>query len=479
MPKYIDPGVYIEEMPLTPRSIADVATAIPAFIGYTEKAAHQGRTLVDRPIRIQTLAEFEDVFGGSACGTCGKFITVVLDESEEIESIEIEPRYFIYDSIRLYFANGGGPCYIVSVGAYRTDGSVSKDELERGIDALSREDEPTILVVPEAVLTGSDELTASIHAAALAQCGERGDRIAILDIREGFRAPDDGAPIENFRNSCTSADLTYGAAYYPWLSTTLPLDFDYHNLTFRKPDPVRAVQVDADLPETQHFPETAGATAGNLERPAKRQNPLYAKVADRVRQQHRAVPAGGAIAGVYARVDNTRGVWKSPADVSLNAVSGPAVALDNAAQDTLNTDADSGISVNAIREFPGKGTLVWGARTMAGNDAEWRYISVRRFCIMVEESVKKSTAWAVFETNDADTWARVKSMIGNYLIQKWKDGALLGDRPERAFYVQVGLGATMTQLDILEGRMIVEIGLAVVRPAEFIILRFSHKMAEA
>jgi hypothetical protein len=116
---------------------------------------------------------------------------------------------------------------------------------------------------------------------------------------------------------------------------------------------------------------------------------------------------------------------------------------------------------------------------LAGNDNEWRYVPVRRFFNMVEESVKKSTSWAVFEPNDAGLWNRVKSMITNYLIQKWREGALAGAVPDDAFFVKIGLGQTMTAQDILEGRLIVEIGLAVVRPAEFIILRSSHKMQQS
>ena len=148
-------------------------------------------------------------------------------------------------------------------------------------------------------------------------------------------------------------------------------------------------------------------------------------------------------------------------------------------QEDLNVDVIAGKSINAIRAFTGKGILIWGARTLAGNDNEWRYVPVRRFFNMVEESVKKSTYWAVFEPNDANTWIKVKSMIENYLTLKWKDGALAGSKPDEAFYVKVGLGVTMTAQDILEGRMNVEIGMAVVRPAEFIILKFSHKMQES
>ena len=145
----------------------------------------------------------------------------------------------------------------------------------------------------------------------------------------------------------------------------------------------------------------------------------------------------------------------------------------------MNVDSTAGKSVNAIRPFVGRGTLVWGARTLAGNDNEWRYVNVRRFFNFVEESVKKSTEQFTFEPNDANTWVKVQAMIENFLTIQWREGALQGIKPEHAFYVAVGLGKTMTPLDILEGRMIVEIGMAVVRPAEFIILRFSHKLAES
>ncbi|MCH5716191.1 phage tail sheath C-terminal domain-containing protein [Niabella hibiscisoli] len=116
---------------------------------------------------------------------------------------------------------------------------------------------------------------------------------------------------------------------------------------------------------------------------------------------------------------------------------------------------------------------------MAGNDNEWRYVSVRRFFNMVEESCKKASGQFVFEPNDANTWVKVKAMIENYLTVLWRQGALAGAKPEHAFYVACGLNQTMTAQDILEGKLIVEIGMAAVRPAEFIILRFSHKMQES
>jgi phage tail sheath protein FI len=208
-------------------------------------------------------------------------------------------------------------------------------------------------------------------------------------------------------------------------------------------------------------------------------NSLYNSIKDLVSQQYIILPPSAAVAGVYAKTDGSRGVWKAPANVSLASVIEPTVKIDDAKQDNLNVDASTGKSINVIRAFIGKGVLVWGGRTLEGNSAEWKYISVRRLFIMVEESVKKSTQPFVFEPNDANTWTKVRAMIENYLTQLWRQGALVGSKPEKAFYVKVGLGQTMTAQDILDGRMIVEIGMAAARPAEFIILRFSHKMQEA
>ena len=206
---------------------------------------------------------------------------------------------------------------------------------------------------------------------------------------------------------------------------------------------------------------------------------VYQSVLRKIHSTPVELPPSGAIAGIYARVDNNRGVWKAPANVVVSSILGPSVRISDKDQESLNVDVTSGKSINAIRAFTGKGTLVWGARTLAGNDNEWRYVPVRRFFNMVEESVKKATAWAVFEPNDANLWVKVKGMIDNFLTTLWRSGALAGSSPDQAFYVKVGLDETMTSLDILEGRMIVEIGMAALRPAEFIILKFSHKMQEA
>jgi phage tail sheath protein FI len=123
--------------------------------------------------------------------------------------------------------------------------------------------------------------------------------------------------------------------------------------------------------------------------------------------------------------------------------------------------------------------MVWGARTLAGNDGEWKYVNVRRFANFVEESVKKAVNAFVFEPNDANTWVKVETMIENFLSNQWRDGALMGSKPDQAYRVEVGLGKTMSAQDVLDGYMIIEVYLAIVRPAEFIVLKFMQKMPEA
>ena len=201
--------------------------------------------------------------------------------------------------------------------------------------------------------------------------------------------------------------------------------------------------------------------------------PLYADIVAKLSVSMNTVPPSGAIAGIYAKTDATRGVWKSPANISISGIAGLTDDINDAQQEDMNIH-ETGKSINAIRKFTGKGFIVWGGRTLAGNSNDWRYINVRRLANMIEESAKKACMQFVFEPNVAQTWASVKGMLDNYLTTLWNDGALAGAKPEHAFFVQVGLNETMSAQDILEGRMIVKIGYAPSRPAEFIILEFKQ-----
>jgi hypothetical protein len=203
------------------------------------------------------------------------------------------------------------------------------------------------------------------------------------------------------------------------------------------------------------------------------QIPFYPAIVAKLSQSMNTVPPSGAMVGIYAQVDATRGVWKSPANISINGIVGLTDDINDAEQEDMNIH-ETGKSINALRKFTGKGFLVWGGRTLAGNSNDWRYINVRRLANMIEESVKKASMQFVFEPNVSLTWISVKGMIDNYLTTLWNDGALAGGKPEHAFFVSVGLNETMSALDVLEGRMIVKIGYAPSRPAEFIILEFKQ-----
>ena len=206
--------------------------------------------------------------------------------------------------------------------------------------------------------------------------------------------------------------------------------------------------------------------------------PGYQYIVNKVKDKLNLLPPSAAMAGLYTMVDNTRGVWKAPANVSVNYVNSPQVTIDNAQQEDLNMPMN-GKAVNAIRTFPGEGIKVWGARTLDGNSQDWRYVNVRRTMMFLEESVKNAAKAYVFEPNVAATWMNVRSMIDNFLRSVWKRGGLAGATAEDAYQVHVGLGDTMTAEDILDGIMRVSVLVAITRPAEFIEITFQQQMQKS
>lgn len=470
MPTYSTPGVYIEEISTLPASVAAVETAIPAFIGYTAIAG-ENNELLNTPTRVTSMLEFEELFGGAFKEEPTIELKDTRDSNDVLVSREIVVSFDdlsdakLYYSMQMFFNNGGGDCYIVSVGQYGngTKPSVTEGDITGGINALKKADEPTLLVFPDATaLSLSDYGTVVVNA--LAHCNSLQDRFTIADVV--------GDDITAYRGVLGMSDLKYGASYYPDLKSTLNFAFD------EKTEVTHTGTAGTSAPVAP-YPEDPNLQGVTLEDIASIYPSVYRNILSKINAHYVTLPPSGTMAGIYARVDNNRGVWKAPANVRINNVIGPTIKITNDIQDGLNVDPTSGKSINAIRSFAGKGTLVWGARTLAGNDNEWRYVPVRRLFIFVEESVKKATEFVVFEPNDAKTWLRVKTMIENFLTSLWRDGALAGAAPSDAFFVNVGLGVTMTAQDILEGRMNVEIGMAAVRPAEFIILKFSHKLQES
>jgi phage tail sheath protein FI len=482
---YKTPGVYVEEISLLPPSVAEVETAIPVFIGFTQSG------LKNKAKRINSMMEYQTWFGTTnpdkslRISINGGNVTVVHD-------VKNQSRYVMYYAMQMYFANGGGPCYIISTGNFQADEGIPGDDKAAQLEAYrsalveaGKEDEPTLLIFPDAPFVMPENYY-GLMKEALDQCALLGDRFLILDVLNENNVLKDA--VDSFRNGIGKIESAkYGAAYFPFLNTSIPYKINEDQLSITDLDQANAEgavapQVKVDDGDTPKAKKEEAAKADQAFRGVQRK---FAELPNATQNQIRqkiSVSEGvvltpcSAVAGVYATVDSNRGVWKSPANVALNYVQSTAIKITDEQQRDLNIDVNDGKSVNAIRSFIGMGTKIWGARTLAGNDNEWRYINVRRFFNMVEESVKKSTSWAVFEPNDINTWTRVRAMIENYLLLKWKDGALAGSKPDDAYYVRVGLGQTMTSLDVLEGRMIIEIGLAAVRPAEFIILKFSHKL---
>ncbi len=701
---YKTPNVYVEEISKLPPSVAEVDTAIPAFVGYTEKAKrYVDDDLIKLPTRIKSLLDYEQYFGkGPSYSSIHVQLTAanIVDEAKTTVTNSI---YNLYESMRLFYDNGGGVCYVCSAGKYsNSDNDASRaTKLTEALAEIRKFDEPTILLFPDAVniknagVVDWDKI-AGIQQAALKQCGDLGDRFAVLDVPdESTKTPEEEA--DTFRSKIGMNNLKYGAAYSPFIKTIYDKNFKLRDIMKNffdsgnaaielkslfsdadkdgsgtpiksKLDDFKNIYTDNDAVSarlslfsgklvtdpfdsnnldvsyqgfvnlfngaaagapgdavriaalksafefvyanfaqleglvTAHAGQTDSTTnpgpiagkpirtavianAGlrsslegllgtnlkttlqsfrNLDNEAYRIGapdisnvalekpgadftlftnalwvpgaaaddgimtaadplsvkgtaalkqlskiyqsvkaginsalvignsfeeasekglvadlPIYNSILKVLNAKVNTLPPSGAIAGIYAAVDRTRGVWKAPANVTIASVSDVSELIDDTTQEVLNVDSNAGKSINAIRPFYGKGIMVWGARTLAGNDNEWRYIPVRRLFNFVEESCKKSTSWCVFEPNDANTWARIRGQIDNFLNNIWKAGALAGAKPEHAYTVNCGIGITMTSLDILEGRLIVEIAMAAVRPAEFVILRFSHKLQQS
>ena len=589
------PDVYIQEVATLPPSVAEVSTAVPIFIGHTQKALRGDVSLQNVPVRINSLPAYKLYFGEPDLRT----YKVTVEAAEPPYKIRIgddaAPAHQLFYALDHFFKNGGSDCYVLSIGSYADD--KTKEKFSAALDIVAKEDEPTLIVLSEACSLG-EAAYYELCAEALRQCGTLMDRFCLIDILD---IGADGQATA-FKTNIGTGNLKYGAAYYPFLKTSIGFQYEDKGVTLAyttgetttasaatttpsdaataaagalalspaaAPVPkapaftitpalltitvesgtrTQAVVdewkkladsdkagfdldfvTDAPVSEVANNPLPKGRTNATLVGGLKVTNTgsasaklvvvvtaapvpapvvaavittpmatsqssganatldgikdtktgLYNAIKQRLSLETVTLPPSPAVAGVYATVDRERGVWKAPANVSLSAVIGPDKKINADQQARLNIDPNSGKSINAIRSFTGKGTLIWGARTLAGNDNEWRYISVRRLFSMVEESAKKATFFAVFEPNDASTWLKVRGMIESYLYTLWQQGALAGPSPKAAYYVRVGLGTTMTTDDVNNGIMRIDIGLAAVRPAEFIVLSFSHKLQEA
>ncbi len=480
MSNHDTPGVFVQNQITS--SVESINPSIPVFIGYTEKHTdNQGSDIKLKPTKIDSVTDYTLFFGTAPSHffhvnlqqekdeQTGKIIDTVVSLAGNQSEI---PTSFLYYSMRLFFSNGGGECYILSLGTW--PGIIDKDDFVSAIKILENYRKPSLIVFPD-ICKFSDENYGDIIDAALFNCKKIGKRVLITDVKDAYIGETEkNTHVNNrFRSKIISDAkyLKYGAAYFPYLKTTIPFVTSDDNIKISahkiKIINQGAIQLSAGAYEGLNLSE-------NLikEQDAQTYNALKSFIQD----QSVTIPPSGAVAGAIVRNDLDRGVWKAPANLSLSYVTSPAIPITNSFQEQLNSDPSSGKSVNAIRELPGKGTLIWGARTLAGNDNEWRYLSVVRFSLMVEESIKNALQQFAHGPNDSNTWIKIKNMVENFLISFFRAGAFTGQTQEDTYFVNVGLGTTMTDNDIRNGDLFIEIGMAMVRPAEFTIIKIHLKM---
>jgi phage tail sheath protein FI len=623
------PGVYIQELDAFGNAVVPVPTAVPAFIGYTAQTSYNGNSLLNKPVKVTSLAEFLMIFGpkapkvqyaltsallperiadlqtivnhlqdakdkadaivnkntdpnsnppktptneqtaaaaaaakalataqaslakaqtdpkikalldaqaklekakasaatGAIVDGDGKMAAAIKAAQTDLDNIALGAdfttqgvaynlqqttvNYRMYSSVKFFYENGGGDCYVMSIGSYDYNKNALTDTTDflNAITLLKKEVEPTMLVIPD--LVEIQDPTADSSSATYLQdkyanayslqneminhCGEMQNRVAILDIPAGYYEQDPGktTSIEQFRNSIMPLDPkfnSYAAAYYPWLHTTVyqSTEISSDNINPSSYEAVTELlnieftdkkgQVNTNMGAViSAFSATKQTTLADANTILSNLSKSYQLLMSSILKKMNLIAPSAGMAGIYTSVDNNEGVWVAPANVGMQATVAPAVKIDHAAQEDLNVPID-GKSICAIRAFPGRGNLVWGARTLDGNSNDWRYINVRRLLIFVEQSVKEAAKAYVFAPNDASTWVNVKSMISNFLLGLWKQGGLVGPKPGDAYSVNVGLGSTMTGEDILLGLMKVSVKVAVSHPAEFIEITFQQEM---
>lgn len=496
------PGIQIPGASAFPNSAAPVPSAVPAFIGYTEYALKNESDLKHVPTRIASFGEYVSYFGGAPKPV---FKVKKSNSASAYELVEPTGRYLLYYAIQFFFANGGGDCWIVSIGNYHTpvnkedmDGEALDDDKNivlKGIRTLEKETEPTIVVIPDAVLLPAEDC-AAIQKSMLAHCGfNQRNRFAILDVHDGFkpRYPDHQADVITLFRESIDDYLQWGAAYYPWVYTTItsPDVLDFRSVEENaRADILAAIVEEADArfklgainktqtelvqAEINKINTTSVDDANAVHQNLLALSPLYKTIMASLLEQINLLPPSAGIAGLYALVDRTAGIFHPPANISMASVLRPAVELSNEGQQDLHLPL-SGKSVNAIRAFPGKGALVWGAHTLDGNSQDWRYIHVRRTVNFIEQSIKNAIEPYAFAPNIASTWVDIEVQIAALLTNIWQSGALAGASPDDAFHVEAGLGKTMTPTDVQDGVLRVSVKVALVRPAEFIVLDFEQR----
>lgn len=491
MPEYLAPGIYIEEIEIGAKPIEGVSTSTAGFLGQTERG----------PVDLRLVTSFEQfnrLYGGY-----------------------IDSSYLAY-AIDGFFRNGGQRCYIGRI--IGKDAKTANAALNKGTDhaitvsavgpgdwgkhiavrvddASLKATKPELfkLVVaywedtPPATL---DDKTASVievydnlspkqtssdyylkrvngisNIILLTKVTEdTPDKSTVYTLLDVTGTQPTGVTLEDYRGIADPGGRTGLAALEEQEDISIvciPDENDITGLTLALIDHCARL---GDRFAILQSAQSAGPI-GSLFPPADTKYAAFyypwITILDPIANISKLIPSGGHIAGVYARSDNERGVHKAPANEVLQGVVDLQITLTKGEQDVLNPRG-----VNCIRSFPGRGVRVWGARTIS-TDPLWKYVNVRRLFIFLEKSIYNGTQGVVFEPNDEKLWARIKQTINQFLTGVWKDGALMGATQDEAFFVKCDR-TTMTQDDIDNGRLIILIGVAPVKPAEFVIFRIAQ-----
>jgi phage tail sheath protein FI len=499
MPNYLSPGVYVEEVEAGSRPIEGVGTATAAFVGL----AAMGPT--NAPTLITNWAQFVNTFG------------------------DFQEGSYLAHAVYGYFLNGGGACYVVRVGgdgpstAARAEIATQKDAKLNGYRVMALEAGPAGNQVAVDVSDASDgaddtfKLTVSApghdpevydnvstkrgknnvvtmvkEQSKLIQLEEIGSAGALERVPARGKVALGGAegakpvPLSPEDYIGDSADRTgFGGleAVDQVTMLAVPDLMAVYQKGIIDLEGVQAVQLAMiahcelmgdrvailDAPpglNAQQVREWRVDKAGYDSKYATLYWP-WIKVLDPLSGQGVHVPPSGHMAGIWARNDDTRGVHKAPANETVRGALALELQITKGEHDQLNP-----AGINCIRAFPGRGIRVWGARTLS-SDPAWRYLNVRRLFNYVEESVLEGTQWVVFEPNDLNLWQRVKRTLNAFLVRTWRDGALFGATPQEAFYVKCDAETNPPEV-IDAGQLVVEIGIAPVKPAEFVIFRIAQ-----
>lgn len=511
MPEYLPPGVFVEEIDRGPRPIEGVPTSTAAFIGETERGPIKPRVVTSykdyvhwfgsvfadakfMPFAVKGFFEnggqrlyvcrvagtaattAEAVFGdfmikAAGPGVWGKRVYVMVDDSSTQKPGPNNTMVPMGVRLRAAYYNAqpdGDPAAWFNDPTQPPfpDASETFDDLDADEQSpnywYSRLSDKSAIVELARTRGAANTLPAR-QFAQLATNGSDGDPPDVDDFEGEVKLPQRLLPQGLAALKLTSYD-DVALVYAPNAPIAVAQKVIAHceDLNNR----FAVIDIDKGVNATDFEPRSAiGDTVY-----AAAYYP-WIVVPDPQTGARREIPPGGHVLGVFARTDSARGVFKAPANEALHGVVDLTTEIDQQLQEILNPRG-----LNAIRRFPNGGIRVWGARTLS-SDPEWKYVNVRRFIIFLERSIDKGTQWAVFEPNGEPLWVSVRRTIEDFLLNEWQNGALLGDKPEMAYFVKCDR-STMSQNDLDNGRLICLVGVAPLRPAEFVIFRIGQWTAD-